>query len=394
MSTHVFLLLSIIVISIVGMASGSRDPCTDEACLADALKEMCQKSVTRAGLADNLAILRDRGLLKEDLLENVSRSNLRRKINKAMEDHAATETPYGRVVQKINLGGEVGWWEYIHPLAFLHHLTAISAALGSLLSSLVQPGEPLRIIIYCDACDPGNPLRPEATRKLMCIYWTFIDFPQYILQRSAAWFSFGFLRTKMIDKLDGGLSELMAKVLQIFFLPDSMGNCFSRGVTLVNQTTSFMVRSIFAGFLADDEAHTFINGLKGASGIKSCMKCQNVTTIDSDYTGGWLVHVGEPDHNKFVPNTNEDVYAVADLLATTHNAGQATRLEKIAKTCGIKYTPPMGYCSPNAFVASIDQSITRSLTGCIRSATVASPTPSWVCSCTFSPRPRCHHWCV
>ena len=144
-------------------------------------------------------------------MENVSRSNLPRKINKAMEDHAATGTPYGQVAQKINLGGEVGWQEYIHPLAFLHRLTAISAALGSLLSFLVQPGEPLRIIIYCDACDPGNPPRPEATRKLMCIYWTFVDFSQYILQRSAAWFSFGFLRTKMIDKLGGGLSKLMAK---------------------------------------------------------------------------------------------------------------------------------------------------------------------------------------
>ena len=90
--------------------------------------------------------------------------------------------------------------------------------------------------------------------------------PSWILSRSGAWFVFGYLRSTITSELPGGLSQLMADVLEKFFLPDVYGNCFGRGVTLLHQNSRFIVKAVFAGFLADDDAHTKLCGLKGAQG--------------------------------------------------------------------------------------------------------------------------------
>ena len=56
----------------------------------------------------------------------------------------------------------------------------------------------------------------------------------------------------------------MRRILLLFFGPD--GDSFTRGVTFVHNDSRIMIKGVFAGFLADDKAHTEIACLKGASG--------------------------------------------------------------------------------------------------------------------------------
>jgi hypothetical protein len=107
-------------------------------------------------------------------------------------------------------------------------------------------------------------LRPEKARTLQAIYWTFVDFPQWILQRTACWFTFGTIRSSIVKDLAGNVSGLMARVLKTFF-PEH-GHSFTRGVTIRNGDESIIVTAAFIGFLTDDKALTEIGGSKGASG--------------------------------------------------------------------------------------------------------------------------------
>ena len=122
----------------------------------------------------------------------------------------------------------------------------------------------MRIVLYIDEICPGNPLRPEKSRTLQAIYWAIIEWPAWMLQRTAAWPVFGTLRSTIVEKLPGGVAYLMSRVLQVFF--SAAGHSMEHGVTIVNGTNNLLMTARFGGFLADEKAHNQIGDSKGASG--------------------------------------------------------------------------------------------------------------------------------
>ena len=128
-------------------------------------------------------------------------------------------TPYGSVVQRLHLGVEgTEYIDYVNPFAFLFHLCRISTTFAALLRMCVDaaPRGILSLVIYGDEMTPGNPYRPEKSRTLQCVYWIFTDFPQYVLQRSGAWFVFATVRSTILEKMPGGFSQFMGMVLHSF----------------------------------------------------------------------------------------------------------------------------------------------------------------------------------
>ena len=132
-------------------------------------------------------------------------------------------TPYGSVVQRLNLGVEgTEYIDYVNIFAFLFHLCRISTRFAALLRMCVDaaPRGILSLVIHGDEMTPGNPYRPEKSRTLQCVYWIITDFPQYVLQRSGAWFLFATVRSTIREKLPGGFAQFMGMVLHNFFKAD------------------------------------------------------------------------------------------------------------------------------------------------------------------------------
>ena len=71
----------------------------------------------------------------------------------------------------------------------------------------------MRIIIYIDELCPGTPFRPEKSRTLQAIYWAFADWPQHVLQRTAAWPVSGTVRSTIVEMLPGGVAGFLHRVL-------------------------------------------------------------------------------------------------------------------------------------------------------------------------------------
>ena len=283
------------------------DPCDD----LHAKLALCG---TTQGLVHSMAALNDGGFLKPELVEGLNATGTRRRVLRAKTKDCNAHTPYGAVVQRMRLPSrKLPMWEYAHPMALLYHLSRLSAYFGRLMSSLVQPGVPLKLIIYVDEICPGNPLRPDKARKLQSIYWAFADWPQWLLQRTVAWPTFGTLRSSIVDGIRGGMPHLMKLILRIFFAPS--GHNFSTGVTIVNGREDILFTARFAGFLADEKAQNQIQDAKGSSGTKCCLACNNVfSRIESAAVTGNACTIACTDCSKFRRNTDAAVYAIYDHL--------------------------------------------------------------------------------
>ena len=113
---------------------------------------------TKTGMCNALATLQSAGLL----CTNDSVRKLRRTLEEATVQHGREETPYGTVIQHVDLRiPGVAPWEYCNPLAYLRYISGLNNAFGEVMKSCIEPGKPLTIILYMDELCPGNPYRPE-----------------------------------------------------------------------------------------------------------------------------------------------------------------------------------------------------------------------------------------
>lgn len=63
-------------------------------------------------------------------------------------------------------------------------------------------------------------------RSTWCVYWCFKEFPEWFRHRELGWLSFGFLRTSIVKKIEGGIAAVFRRMLHMFF----RGPGFSFGV--------------------------------------------------------------------------------------------------------------------------------------------------------------------
>ena len=227
---------------------------------------------------------------------NETTRSLRRKVQVGVEAHSHVETPYGPMVQQIQIGtSSLSMWDICNPLAFLYYMSSISTYFCTVMRDCAtrRAGLPLRLVLYADEMIPGNPFRPDQGRKLMCIYWTFVDWPGWMLTRSFAWPCFSILRSSVIKELTGGMSYLARVILHHFF--PSTGDSLERGLVLKDPNGEpYLVKAMFAGWLCDLAGHKEI--LNWKAGLVTCavqnvVTCIRITGVHSKLMGpsGWIV---------------------------------------------------------------------------------------------------------
>lgn len=205
-----------------------------------------------------LQILQNAGLL--ETCDTVRRT--RGILQKAAEDHAKTLTVYGPVVQQMNIPG-IGTWEYCEPRAYLRHMSELSDGYVEALRSLNNQTHNMSVVLYLDEIVPGNPFRPDKARKLWGVYWACLEWPGWVLARSAVWPVLGVIKSKTLDACPGGVSFFWKHIVGLF--KDSMV------VQLVHKEDRIPLTLKYAGTLGDESALKQVSCFKGASGIKCCM---------------------------------------------------------------------------------------------------------------------------
>ena len=147
----------------------------DPAIVRDAHRQLVQCG-SKAGLVSALQPLAAAGVRTEAAIDTHTRG-IRRRLESAQRDHACAPTPYGPVVQTMELpSSKLKRWEYCNPMALLWYLCSISIHFGELMASALAANiGRLKFILYIDEIGPGNPLRPDKSRTLQAIYWAIVE---------------------------------------------------------------------------------------------------------------------------------------------------------------------------------------------------------------------------
>jgi hypothetical protein len=291
---------------------------------------------TKSTLANILRTLHARGVLRDDIGEGSTRQ-VRSRLRATLEHHSKAMTPYGRVVQRLSLPfpkDVLPTWDIAHPFALLYHMSTLSRRFGVLMENAMGGKcEPIPIVLYIDEVVPGNPMRHDKGRTLQAIYWIISAWPQYILKRTEAWFTFAVLQSRIAAQLPGGIAALFPIVLKVF-MPEGTPH-----ITLIVHKAKESIAAPLSmhGFISDLKANSELFGVKSTAGTKTCSTCDNcVQFIPAEFAGRILRDMGCADLTDYIQNSDADLYAKADkLLAAEADGADPTRIGALEQELGI-----------------------------------------------------------
>ena len=324
-----------------------------------AVERSLVQRANKTSLVEALHLLHGQGLLDKSI-DLTSKSSTRRALQRAAEEHSKVETPYGPVIQQMHLGiPNLEYLDYANPFALLSYMCSLSADFMSIMATSLSNNIG-NIVIYIDEVCPGNPLRTGLSRQLQCVYWCFADWPQWLLQRTAAWPCFCVVKSKALEKLPGATSELMRRILHIFFAEH--GASFVRGIVLRNADTSIMITARFKGFLADLAAHKYLYFCKGSSGRMPCLSCRNITRLLSPAQRAAMnvLDVSCPHYADLKFHTDASFYTIVDGLAEAATHMGKKQFETLEKDLGVIHS------EHNLFHDKYLRTILNPLNNCLR----------------------------
>ena len=278
----------------------------------------------------------------DELPEHLSRSTIMR----ACADVQKLDTPYGLIFQTCELrtrDGELGTVHYLSPMPLFWHLVmecapfreAVKLALERHPPSLSHPW---RIALYSDEVLPGNQLKHFNHRKIQAIYWTFVELGD--LGNENIWMPWSYTKSEFVNRLEGGMSQLMRPMLRSFF--DSNGhNITLSGLLLRLDDVSILIRAVLEIKVADESALHQVYMCMGSGGNLPCLKCSNVYSRDS----GLAAHRADAvstmclDIGKFIFHTNESLRWLIRTLSTTAATAGITALREFETRVGFHHCP-------------------------------------------------------
>jgi len=230
-------------------------------------------------------------------------------------------------------GGIVKWgvpnmaavmkWHIQHNPLFLHALQRAVRAHNM----------PMKIMVYSDEMVPGNVLHPEQRRKMCNWFITILQF-QRELSSEHLWLPIASLLSAKMKKLEGTCSQAHRKLMELAI--QDVSGLTNAGLVLDGQLVMFKLEDP----LADELGLKSINDIKGASGIKPCIKCSNVFMKGHRYaTMPGNVDICCAVFSKFEQMTNEDLWDAHDALEQQKPLLRKTPFEALETALGVNYSP-------------------------------------------------------
>ena len=261
-------------------------------------------------LANILAALRARPEINE---EPISRRTLDRAYTWAFTEVAQT------ISVPLN-DGSAFEWEVAHFGKAVDYLCRECSHFGEIVADLFATRPPTAtnpwgMILYFDEAVPGDPLRLDQRKKMMCCYCSIREFGPGLLKHESMWVPLGVIRRNIIKKVPGGWSHVLRLLLRRLLLDE--------GNLLLGYPMRFLSGSLvfcsLSHILGDEDALRQAWAAKGSGGVFPCMECHNVSGIgakscvreDDDF----VVDIGCTDVQRFRRRSNEELWLQVDTLS-------------------------------------------------------------------------------
>ena len=298
--------------------------CPSEAML-DVAKLGRKHFVSQSGLAHVLQAVKE----ADSLPRGTSRWSVKRK----REIAADIQTPYGPILKSWELEAvkhHAIKVDFFSPAAMVWYGATQCQAMASFVERRLQerPGSvaaPWGLIFYSDEITPGNQLKPNNSRKMQAVYYSFLEFGSDALCKDHAWFLLCALKSQTVAKLRDGMSQLCRKAIESFFAQD--GN-LAHGIQIGQHFLCAKMKMV----VSDEAALKAMFQHKGASGKLPCVLCRNVVLrrYAPDDMAAPLVLRTCTDESRFLQH---DLPSLLNLVrhlearSTVLNKGQMSELE-------------------------------------------------------------------
>ena len=291
--------------------------------------------VSLSGLEGVLKSIRDNGMPK-----TTDRRGIKRVMDKEMPPDLFT------TVTLHMLDGTEAQFPAIHPVRQLQHLAKTRNRFADFLNQqfLAHPNDgnqKWRLSIYSDEIVPGNPLKPIAnSRKALAFYFSFAEFDG-AAGCEDLWMQVLVIRSNKLDSICGGWSQVFASVVKLFF---SSPLDLTRGITLDLLGSGRLFFAALGIIVGDEQAIKMMFSFKGASGMKPCCLCSNITlrglqVASHDRTSFLLPH-SEWDVRKMVFATQASIQANVQELNIKRAANVSkAHFDKVESALGLAYSP-------------------------------------------------------
>lgn len=295
-------------------------------------------------------------------IEGVSDSALSRILDALKKNPAVLSQPSSRQTlnrQALSAANEVGTvkhdialtkglpivWEVLTLQDLLPYLCNACQPFCQLLGEVyAEFGADWHSVLYCDGVTPGAVLAPENNRKSILWYASILEFRSRLCHQEL-WCCLAVIETKVAKLVPAQLAGLTRHLVRDMVCGDRAADIAGIILPVGSERRHEMVRIHYHATLADEEALSAMNGLKGSSGIAPCaLRCWCVgkeRPLDTDRgirpiteRAANIVSITCTKKADIVLKCDADVWDDCDYLAAN-----AEHRAEIATCVGINYHP-------------------------------------------------------
>ena len=73
-------------------------------------------------------------------------------------------------------------------------------------------GQVNRVVFWGDETTGGNPLRPDSRTKFLCLYWSFLELPEWYRALDHGWMPIGYMKYDTLKHIVSGYSGVLKHV--------------------------------------------------------------------------------------------------------------------------------------------------------------------------------------
>lgn len=261
------------------------------------------------------------------------------------------------------VAGGTWTWAFADPNLLLASMLADAPKMSDLYAlafdanppSLAQPWH---LIIGFDEFAPGNKLKVDNERKCMNLSFSFRELGPAALAMDWAWATPVCVRSKMLNKVRGGWSHMLARYLHCHL--DGPQGLSTAGVPLQIRGATRVLFACLTNILSDGEGLQKALDWKGASSMKPCFLHSNVLKKDSDlaHRREGYVEITCHDCSRFYRRSSAELAGEVQALALAHERVEANRMTKtkfhgLQMVCGLNFNRH-GLLADSQLCSSID----------------------------------------
>ena len=172
--------------------------------------------------------------------------------------------------------------EYAEPALLLAELIAESPCLSTAYKAALDssPNREWDMVVAFDEYTPGNKLRPDNRRKVMNLYFSFLNLGQTALFDDVAWVvPLAIRHSKLVEVVGGWPHVLQVFLRRLLFGPHGLATV---GLALLIEGRSYTMKARISCLLSDGEGIKVAFDWRGGSSMHPCVKHWNVLKKGSD----------------------------------------------------------------------------------------------------------------